>query len=502
MKWLLVLLLGQGLCARTVEVVNSGLWGKDGEAWTAGGRLPDFSFAGYERGEKEIPVYETSANVRDFGAKGDGTTDDSAAFQRALDKAPEGAVLVPAGRYVIGKPLLLKRSKVVLRGEGNDKSVLFFPTPLNEILPDWGATTTGKRTSNYSWSGGYVRIQGENRGETLASVEKGALRGARSLTVKSAGKLKVGQEIEIRQRDMKDNSLAEHLYSGDPGPMKNLKGRMRTSLVTRITDLDGGTVTFDRPLRCDVELRWKPEICAFEPKVEQSGVEGLGFEFPVTPYGGHFTELGYNPLVLEGVANCWVKNVRIANADSGPFVSGFFNTIDGIIIESARKVDGQKCTGHHGLSFGGGDNLCMNFDFRTRFIHDFTVSGATSGNVICDGKGMDLSLDHHRGCPYENLFTNLDAGLGSRLWMCGGGAALGKHSGARETFWNITAEKNMDYPDEGFGPESINVVGLKTTSAGVTEANGKWFEVISPGKLIPQNLYRAQLGKRWAGSTR
>ena len=491
----MALLLVQGVFAETGGGVRSGLWGKGGEGWTAESRLPDFSFAGYERGEKEIPVVGVSGNVKDFGAKGDGETDDTAAFQKALDEAPEGAVLVPEGRYVIAKPVVIKRSGVVLRGEGAGKSVLLFPKPLNDIVPNWGATTSGKRTSNYSWSGGFLGITGSYDRGSAARVAEGALRGARSLEVGDAGKLKVGQEIEIRQTDLEDNSLATHLYSGDPGPMKNLKGRTRTSLVTRITAVEGNKVSFDRPLRCDVELRWKPEMRIFRPAVEQSGVEDLGFEFPVTPYGGHFSELGFNPLVLKGVANCWVRNIRIANADSGPFVNGFFNTLDGIVFESARKVDRQNCTGHHGVTLGGGDNVCTDFDFRTRFIHDFTVTNATSGNVVCDGKAVDLSLDHHSKSPYENLFTNLDAGEGSRLWKCGGGHALGKHCGARGTFWNITAEKDMGYP-EGFGPESINVVALKTKEKGVTDRNARWFEVISPEEIEPKNLYRAQLAKR------
>jgi hypothetical protein len=44
-------------------------------------------------------------NVRDFGAKGDGTTKDTPAFQKALDTCAVnggGEVLVPAGRYLIG----------------------------------------------------------------------------------------------------------------------------------------------------------------------------------------------------------------------------------------------------------------------------------------------------------------------------------------------------------------------------------------------------------------
>lgn len=43
-------------------------------------------------------------NVRDFGAKGDGSADDTAAFQEAMNaasKAGGGVVIVPAGRYAI-----------------------------------------------------------------------------------------------------------------------------------------------------------------------------------------------------------------------------------------------------------------------------------------------------------------------------------------------------------------------------------------------------------------
>jgi len=45
-----------------------------------------------------------SLNVRDFGAVGDGTADDTAAVQKALDAAAEQAaiVVVPAGEYAVG----------------------------------------------------------------------------------------------------------------------------------------------------------------------------------------------------------------------------------------------------------------------------------------------------------------------------------------------------------------------------------------------------------------
>lgn len=67
-----------------------------------------------------------SADVRRFGAKGDGRTDDTLAFQRAIDSlAPGGGVVrVPAGRYVID-PLrsVRMRSHVDVRMDAGTKLV-------------------------------------------------------------------------------------------------------------------------------------------------------------------------------------------------------------------------------------------------------------------------------------------------------------------------------------------------------------------------------------------
>jgi len=64
----------------------------------------------------------TQLNVMDFGAGGKGTTDDSAAFQKAFTAAREKAglveVIVPAGGYLMGRPVELL-PRVVVRGVGN-----------------------------------------------------------------------------------------------------------------------------------------------------------------------------------------------------------------------------------------------------------------------------------------------------------------------------------------------------------------------------------------------
>lgn len=64
-------------------------------------------------------------NVRDFGAKGDGTTNDTAAIQAAVDKAKSdggGVVYIPNGTYIVD--FVNIGGDTILRGESQDKTIL------------------------------------------------------------------------------------------------------------------------------------------------------------------------------------------------------------------------------------------------------------------------------------------------------------------------------------------------------------------------------------------
>ncbi|MFO7907177.1 MAG: glycosyl hydrolase family 28-related protein, partial [Pirellulaceae bacterium] len=194
--WLVgcIVLVG-GRSAPAADTETSPLWGRAGEQWKPGGRLPDFSYAGYHRGEKDLPTLRPEVTVKDFGATGDGQTDDTAAFKRALKDAAGKTIFVPRGRYVITDILEIRSAGTVLQGAGPEKSVLHVPKPLEKIRSNMGATTGGRPTSNYSWSGGIVWAKGRWDKQTLSKVTAPAARGKRTLVVERTDKFERGDEV-------------------------------------------------------------------------------------------------------------------------------------------------------------------------------------------------------------------------------------------------------------------------------------------------------------------
>jgi polygalacturonase len=105
-------------------------------------------------------------NVRDFGALGDGTNKDTAAFQKALDTCAVsggGEVLVPAGRYLIGS--IQMGNRTILRLQP-DSMLTGSPDAADYPLLDvrWeGRWEPGRRALIYSANVDHTGIIGPGR---------------------------------------------------------------------------------------------------------------------------------------------------------------------------------------------------------------------------------------------------------------------------------------------------------------------------------------------------
>lgn len=495
MRWLIKLVLIGVLAASSSAQVHSKLWGEAGELYDPHGRLPDFSYAGYWFGDRAIPNVEVRADVGDFGANGADELDDTEAFRAAISATDHGAILIPAGRYYISDIIWIEKPGVVLRGAGRDSTILHITRTLEDVRPNMGATTTGKPTSEYSWSGGFIWVKGGLKRTTPIGVQADALRGDRQLVVSDASALNPGDRVLIEQRDPADRSLMLHLYADDPGDVRKLTPNLSPRLVAQIIAIDGDRLTLNRPLRWDVRTAWSPSVRVFSPRVHDVGIESMTIEFEPVPYEGHFTELGRNAIAFNGTSDCWVRDVRIRSCDSAIFFTGMQGTIDGLVVDSNRAAH-RGDQGHHGITMGL-DNLMTNFELRTRFIHDITMTRLSAGNVIKNGSGTNLSLDHHKRANHANLYCNLDAGSGTALWRSGGGASLGKHAGAWTTLWGIRSERTISWPRGSFGPDIMNLVGLNSApEANAISPDGRWLEHIPPEQLEPRDLHQAQLDRR------
>ena len=471
----------------------SALWGKSGECWNPASRLPEFGTAGYKSGKEPIPEYPVLTTVKEYGARGDGVTDDTEAFRKALLSVKErGAVLIPAGRYVLTDVVELNRSGVVLRGEGPDKSVLVLPKPLSEIHPRANVDAV---KSAYSFSGGFLSMKGTNAGVKLGDVLEPAKRGDTALTLVSTNLPKPGDRIRLLMQDPPDHSLLHHLHGDllEPGTdTPNLK--QPVDWAATVTAVNGGRITLDHPLRVDVRTEWKPEVFLLSSTLRESGIENLGLEFPGVPKQPHLKEAGYNAIELKGAVDCWIRNLTVTDADNGVIMGGSrFCTVDGFTTRASKR---SGLTGHHAMwaTSRTQDSLFVRFKCDTTYVHDLTVEGFANGNVFASGSGVAINCDHHRNAPYENLFTDFDAGDPRRLYESSGREDRGPHSGARTTFWCIRGHGKFpplpldkDYP-------LINVVGFGDYPTSTTPS-GPWVEP-GDGHLAPANLWEAQAQKR------
>lgn len=483
----------------TLSAATSELWGKAGERWSPASPLPDFSFAGFRMGTAEPVVPEERVSVKDFGATGDGTTDDTEAILKAITAAPGKVIFFPAGRYVVTKFLPITQSGTVLQGAGTALTTLLMPVPMNTILPRvYNNPTSSLATTLYSWSGGMISLAGNGyAGETLSVVAAMAKRGDITLQVADSSKFQVGSRVVLELTDDSARTLLAHVYRGDSGDLSKLKESYALQQVLTVLKIDGQPLTVDRPLRAEVSTEWTPVLKRYAPTLENCGVEHLTIEFPATPYRGHWTEEGFNPVEIKGAADCWIRGLKIVNPDSGPFVIGsVFCTLDGIEFTSTRKPAVDDIQGHHGISLMGVDCLCRNFTIGMKFFHDLTVSQGSTGNVFSNGSATDLAIDNHRHGPYENLFTQLDAGLGTRLWTSGGSSGQGKHAAAGAVFWNIKTKKDLAMPSADFAPDGgLVLAGLKLR-ARKNEAGKHHVASITPGSLEPPDLHESQRAKR------
>lgn len=313
------------------------------------------------------------ANVKDFGAVGDGVTNDAAAFSAAITAvASTGqAIYVPAGTYVIGNALT-STGHLNMFGDG-DKSVLDFS----------GATLAG---SCITVSGALTQIQ---------NITSASIYGL-TVTFASAPSLAVADIFCIYDTTL-FNSIRAYYYSGEWCQVKAVTGSTATITNPLYGSYTPSTTTVYKMASKAVSFRnlrlvggantfglLKVQFCE-KPKLEN-----------VSVYNANYQAVEFDRCYNAEITNCYMYNKGTGTLDDYGLL--FSN------CQKFRVIGGDYYSRRHGITIGGGNYICAVPD------RDMRVIGATISNDITSGV---YSADMHgntQDCYYQDCTIYNGAG--------------------------------------------------------------------------------------------
>lgn len=323
--------------------------------------------------------FTTMLNVKNYGAKGDGTTDDTSAINSAISKATAGSVVyLPAGTYRITKRIYLK-SNMILRGDGSALTSLIFE----------GSNTLDRCIGVACWDGDqpttYVTLTG---GMTIGSTE---------VALSSVTGYAAGDIIEIEE----DN---------DPswGFSESWQARL-AGQINRVTAVDtvNKRLALSHPLRHTYTATRNPRVRHLVT-LQNTGIENL-FIRRKDAIDGYTIELKF-------AVRCWVRNVE-----------SYMTYKAHVWMDRSFECDVRQCYFHDAFVFGGsgqGYGVCSgkhtsdclienNVFYHLR--HSMIVGSGANGNVYGYNSSAERALDPvhgtlqpdisvHGNYVYMNLF--------------------------------------------------------------------------------------------------
>lgn len=474
--------------------------------------IPDFSFAGYRGGGVAIPEYVPAVEIIDgpvvVKTNNNGEDDDDTASNnncccwsliqdaihrveaRPLDEETgfRGAILVRRGVYHVSKTLVISKSGVILRGEGQG--------PHDTRLV--ATATTQICFVKLSGVGLPAHADFEKTREKTNVTSLIVPVGVKSFTVADASLFKVGDIVGLVR--IPNRFWIRALGTQKYGWKASAYHITHYRTITRIHGTN--TVTVDIPIVDALDERYCSGILvkAQVPKdpTYDCGVEDLRLE---AIYKSENDENhSWNGVSLSGVENCWVRRVTTKHFGYAAAViqpGCRYNTIEEVAsLEPISKPSGGR---RYSLCVNGGIGTLFQRCYTQEGRHDFvTGSRVTGPHVWLDCLSDQARADagpHHRwatGLLLDNCQSALlrvqnrqDSGTGHG-W-----------AGAQVLLWNCEATEgqHVDTP-----PTAMSwTIGSKGPIIDGKYTKGKprgWLESHDLPIRDPRSLYLQQLKDR------
>ncbi|MCQ2973152.1 MAG: hypothetical protein MJ209_07845 [archaeon] len=504
--------------------------------------LHDFSYAGYKRGEVEIPTEMEGAYVdvtkSPYNADNTGAEDATEAIQSAIEEVENqggGTVYLPEGTYKV-KPvgsaqhaLLIKKSNVLFKGAGKGKTFIrgfkdnMRSSTIIQVKPD--------KTCSWDNDSGTIYKLSHDVTDKDTSV----------LYLSNTDGLKKGDWVIVRT-DRTDDWIDDM----DMGGYWSTDYNYAVTFYRQITAVDSedNTITIDIPTKYAMKKRDNARVYKCASNLENVGLQDFSIgnkEYPQKPGSDGFGEEDYKTsgtaaykvhssflISFSFAVNSWAKNIASYKAGNTYEVHMQSN---GLNLNRCRSLTIEKCDFSHPQYEGGGGNGyginicsedCLIKDCSsTSARHSFSFKyGFSNGNVIYHYTSTDpkYGSDFHMYLSYSNLIDNeeLNGDFVESVIRPYGGTAGNYHgySSSQTVFWNTKGNYYKDGKDYvvdsrqyGYG-YIIGTQGeaykVKTTPTYISTKYGDndsspedYKEGIGEAEdLEPQSLYYDQLERR------
>ncbi len=469
---------------------------KDGTEST----LLDFSYAGYEFGEKNIPdvdykIYNVCSP--EYGAIPNDNKSDREAFEKAIADAVKngkGIIYFPKGRYNLrpadapNQPIIIDGDNIILKGDGcgNGGTELFMEYP-NEVLDNSLWNTPELISFRYTRS----------TDKQLTEITGDAIRGSHSITVNSTSGLFIGKRVFLKLVNNNPELIAEELspYSVESDWTELLNSGVQVTEYHQILRIEGNKVTFKEPIMHKVNAKWgwtlHEHSCHIGVGVEDIAFVG-NFHDTFVHHANALHDSGFRPLTLMRQVNAWVRRCRFTDVNEALSVMLSAN----VSIFSC-SITGNR--GHSAIRSQASSHIFIGkIDDQPAQYHSVGVSKTSIGAVLWRNKTASNScFEAHSSQPRATLIDACEGGFMQN--HAGGDIASSPNHLSDLVLWNY---KETDGAETGFNLWTRNNRYLKPIIAGFHGAGTTFLpdQVTadeSHGTAVyPESLYEAQLTER------
>lgn len=465
--------------------------------------LPDFSYAGYECGERGVPQVDYPVfRVDDYGAVPNDGKSDREAFEAAIAAATAfgspAIIRFSAGRYDLrpkeaaNQSIVIAADNIVLQGAGSGEggTELFMEYP--NLMAQEGSLWSGPELIRFTYTG--ARPDAEVK---LTDITGNARRGGHTLQVASTSGLYMGQWVLLKVQNNDPEFVAQEV---SPYPIEAEWSELpqqgvMVSEYHQILRIEGKSVTFKEPLMHAVDARWGWTLHQHQYHVG-CGIEDIAFRGNFQdayvhhdPSGIH--DSGYRMIGFHRQVNGWIRRCR------------FTDVIEAASIMLSAHVSAYQCRieghkGHTAIRSEASSHIFIGqIADEAGQEHSMGVSKTASGTVLWRNSTAPTStFEAHSSQPRATL---IDACSGGFLPNhAGGDASAGPNHLADLVLWNYretgtsSGEFNLWVRNNRFlRPIIAGFQGATTFQPAQVTADESHGQAVEPA-----SLYEAQLQTR------